>query len=170
MPSNLKFWGILILGISASVRQKVRLQCEQWKCVCCSEGLQLHPDWQSAYFTTPVPSSMVWISLCSKKVFKVLNKVTLSAFSNWSANSLWLIAYCCFSNFSTTNKRIAVGLIFLCCKIVSSFFIKANLCIYLLHYLIPHLQFWHTLVFVGWKNGRVICSHIQSAFHCSKHW
>ncbi len=77
-----------MLGISASVRQKVRLHCEQWKCVCCSEGLQLQPDWQSAYFTTPVPSSIVWISLCSKNVFKVLNKVTLSAFSNCSAYSL----------------------------------------------------------------------------------
>ena len=79
IPSNLKFRGILMLGISASVKAKVRLHCEQWKCVCFRR-ITTATDWQSAYFTTPVPSSMVWISLCSKNVFKVLNKVTLSAF------------------------------------------------------------------------------------------
>ena len=112
ISANSKLTGNCTIGTLVWVTQKVSLHVVQWKCTCRSSGLHSHPSRQSAYFGTPVPSSILCMSLFFSKVFKVRYRVVLSAFSkafSSSVNPMALVR--CMSCCSTSN-RMVVGFIF----------------------------------------------------------
>lgn len=70
--SRVKWVGRFTDGTGMSLRQYVCLHLEQRKWTCKSLGWHWQVSLHNAYFTEPVPSSMLWMSLFSSKVFKVL--------------------------------------------------------------------------------------------------
>ena len=99
-------------GTGMSLRQYVFLHLVQRKWTCKSSGWHWQVSLHKAYFTEPVPSSILWMSLFSSKVLSVLYKVTLSAFSKVCSRSAKLMAAVCSLKTLKTNSRIAVGLMF----------------------------------------------------------
>ena len=87
MVSRVKRVGRFTEGTGISVKQYVCLHLVQRKWTCKSSGWNWQVSLHNAYFTEPVPSSILWMSLFSSKVLSVRYKVTLSAFLNFCSRS-----------------------------------------------------------------------------------
>jgi len=122
--SRVKWVGRFTEGTGMSLRQYVCLHLVQRKWTCRSSGWHWQVSLHNAYFTEPVPSSMLWISLFSSKVLSVRYKVTLSAFSKVCSRSAKLMAVACSLKTFKTNSRIAVGLMFLFSNLFSISFMN----------------------------------------------